>query len=112
MTDTNNTDGAALLPVTHEDREAFREICLRGDSGPNIQQMLNSGAWDDDYRMQELIRFRQSRSLPGDGPLANELRDAFPAGDKLGVRLSAHMFGRILAALTPSALSGDAGEGE
>ncbi len=55
-----------ISDVTQSDRDAFRSICLRGDSGPNIRQMLNSGAWDSDSRMQELIRFRQAHSLSGD----------------------------------------------
>lgn len=52
------TDNDAMVAVTPEDREAFRSLCLRGDSGPNISQMLKSGAWDSDSRMQELVRLR------------------------------------------------------
>lgn len=118
-----------LLPVTQADRDAFREICLRGDSGLNVREMLNSGAWDADYRMQELIRHRISHSLPGDVGMREALKKAavrfevcagmISGGHNIsGTRRaeqtikSKHFAAEALAALTPSALSGDAGEGE
>ncbi len=79
----------AILPVTQEDREAFRSICLRGDSGPNIREMLNSGAWDGDSRMLELIRFRQSHPLPGAVGMREALEKAEAAQLNL-VRRGAH----------------------
>jgi hypothetical protein len=41
--------------------------------------------------------------------LASELREHFPAGDKIGARLSEHMFARILAALSTSPLANETG---
>ena len=70
---------------------------------------IRMGDMDHSAVVQAFARHRISHSLPGDGPLANELRDAFPAGDKLGVRLSAHMFGRILAALAQPEAGGEHG---
>lgn len=66
MTDTNNTDGAALLPVTQADREAAAEVydhfhseeCFDPDCGHIRASGIRYGKYEDDAVVQILNRHR------------------------------------------------------
>ena len=68
MTDTNNTDGAALLPVTPEDYDLADEIRRHlGETGQSARALGPSYAV-----VQMIAAFRQSHPLPGDVGIDNE----------------------------------------
>lgn len=136
MDDTNNTDGAALLPVTPERctcAEAFGEdpnCTLHGvETAWALENMLPSEWQTQVIELRQMLNeASQSHSLPGDveaylverlegegyGP-ARRIVDAQKydptKADHWADDAQKRHRVTALAALTPSAVSGDAGEG-
>lgn len=116
MTTTPATQ--ALLPVTPEDfKEAARQLGYPPDITRDDVRYWDGGVKlaEVDQRAKDLARHRQDHSLPGD-----VLRAAFDAGCEAGIK--SYGGGNVranwdikwreyVAALTPSALSGDVGMG-
>lgn len=121
---TNNTNGAALLPVTPEARKAALDLMdevgrVRADLyGPAILR----GEWDECDELQAFACFErdiiasQSHSLPGDVGMREALLGMVKWAENImrahGITGDQVAVAKARAALTPSAESGDAGEGE
>ncbi|AVA13835.1 hypothetical protein [Sphingopyxis sp. MG] len=119
------TDKATDVTVTQADRDAAADL-LTCDLGEPLSpadkfqlESIRSGLDDDDDGVQAFARHRQAHSLPGDVGIDNErkvilqnkrVNDAIQTALERG-ELTVSSDG-YLAALTPSALSDDAGEGE
>lgn len=95
MTDNPTITKADLLPVTQADRALAERLCY----GMSEKALAEAAMLIARHRHSAASGAAHS----GEGvALASELRDHFPAGEQIGVRLSADMFTRILATLSPS----------
>ena len=127
-----------LLPVTQADRDLAADLhhWYNGQITA-AEEIMRAGHYDDDDRVQMVARFRLSHSRPGEG-MREALAAAYmqgatdvhthwlanpgeaPRGDpEFGEAASDYATAALdpfdssaRAALTPSALSGDAGEGD
>lgn len=128
VTDGTTPATQALLPVTVEDREAAARVTDTLGDYLFAGKKIRAGESDEHWLVQAFARHRQAHSLPGDVGMLQGLCDKWVSNleylNGLKEREDLTEFGEgrlsyaieivddLRAALTPSALSGDAGEVE